>query len=82
MHLRGGAMVKKHKVLVDGENLEEEDLAIEVAGSMGSLATTNLFSVDNMKTRLKQKDQMIAQLEGQIKNTEKNIIEEINKGLE
>jgi hypothetical protein len=55
-------MVNKHRVLVDGQNLEEEDFATEVAGSMGSLETTNLFSVDSLETRLKKKNQMIAQL--------------------
>jgi len=55
-------MVKKHRVLVDGHNLEEEDFSTEVVGSMGALATTNLFTVDNLKTRLRQRNQMIAQL--------------------
>jgi hypothetical protein len=82
MHLKEGTMVKKHRVLIDGQNLEEEDFSTEVAGSMGALATTNLFSVDNMKTRLKQKNQMIAQLQSQIRNSESSIREEINKGLE
>jgi len=53
MHLREGTMVKKHRVLIDGQNLEEEDFTTEVAGSMGALAMTNLFSVDSLKTRLK-----------------------------
>jgi hypothetical protein len=46
-------MVKKNRVLIYGQNLEEEYFSTEVAGSMGDLATTNLFIVDNMKTRLK-----------------------------
>ena len=33
-------MVKKHKVFLDGHNLEEEDFATEIAGSMGAMATT------------------------------------------
>jgi peptidoglycan hydrolase CwlO-like protein len=82
MHLKEGTMVKKHRVLVDGQNLEEEDFATEVAGSLGAFAMTNLFSVDNLKARLKQKNQMIAQLQSQIRNTENNIRDEINKGLE
>jgi hypothetical protein len=82
MHLKGDTMVKKQRVLIDGHNLAEEDFAIEVAGSMGDLETTNIFRVDNLTTRLKQKNQMIAQLQSQIKNIEKNIREEINKGLE
>ena len=82
MHLKGETMVNKHRVLIDGQNLEEEDFTIEVVGSMGALATNNLFTVDNLKTRMKQRNQMISQLQSQIKNTEKNIREEINKGLE
>jgi hypothetical protein len=53
MHQREGTMVKRHRVLIDGHNLEEEYFATEVASSMGALATTNLFIVDNMRTRLK-----------------------------
>jgi len=53
MHQREGAMVKKHRVLVDGHNSEEEEFTIEVAGSMGSLATSNMFTMDSMKTRLR-----------------------------
>jgi hypothetical protein len=82
MHLKEGTMVKKHRVLVDGHNLEEEYFTIEVAGSMGALETTNLFSVDNLKTKLKQKNQMIAQLQIQIRNSKSIIREEINKGME
>ena len=51
--MREGGMVKKHRVLVDGKNLEEGDFTTEVAGSMGVLETTNLFTVDNMRKRLK-----------------------------
>ena len=49
---------------------------------MGALATTNLFSVENLKTRLKKKNKMIAELQSQIRNLESTIREEINKGLE
>jgi hypothetical protein len=62
MHMREGAMVKKHRVLLDGKNLEEEDFATEVAGSLGAFAMTNLFSVDNLKERLRQRNQLIKQL--------------------
>jgi hypothetical protein len=82
MYMREGRMVKKHRVLVDGKKLEEGDFATEVAGSMGALTKTNLFTVDNMRTRLKHSNHMIAQLQNQLKDTEKNIKEEINKGLE
>jgi hypothetical protein len=71
MHQREGVMVKKHRVLIDGQNLEEEYFATEVAGSMGALATTNLFTIDSMRTRLKQSNNMIVQLQNQLANTRK-----------
>lgn len=80
--MREGGMVKKLRVLVYGKNLEEEDFTIEVASSMGALATTNLFTVDNMRTKLKQSNHGIVQLKNQLKDTKKNIKEEINRGLE
>ena len=81
MHPKEGTMVKKHRVLIDGQILEDEDFATEVAGSLGAFAMANLFSIDNLKARLKQRNQMIAQLQIQIRNTEKNIRDEINNGL-
>jgi hypothetical protein len=39
MYKKEGNMVKKHKVLIDGQNLEEEDFTTEIAGSMGAMAT-------------------------------------------
>ena len=75
-------MVKKHKVLLDGHNLEEEDFAIEITGSMGAMATTNLFTVENMRSRIKKSNHTIAQLQDQLNNVEKNIREEVNKILE
>jgi hypothetical protein len=52
MYMREGGMVNKHRVLVDGKNLEEGCFTTEVAGSMGVLATANLFTVSNMRARL------------------------------
>jgi hypothetical protein len=49
---------------------------------MGSLASKNLYSVGNLRIMLQQKDHRIAQLQGQLKETERNISWEIKKGLE
>ena len=49
---------------------------------MGAMATTNLFTVENMRTRIKKSNHTIAQLQDQLKNAEKNIREEVNKNLE
>jgi len=61
-------MVKKHRVLLDGQNLEDEDFATEVAGSLGYFVMTNLFSIDNLKERMRQINHMISQLRDQIRN--------------
>jgi hypothetical protein len=82
MHPRGDMMIKKHKIIVDGQKLEEGEFATEIAGTMGALASANLYFVGNLRTMLQQKDQMIAQLQSQLKETERSISQEINKGLE
>jgi hypothetical protein len=47
--MREGVMVKKHRALVDGHNLEEAYFATEVVGSMGAMTTTNLFTMENVR---------------------------------
>jgi hypothetical protein len=47
--LKEGTIVKKHRVLLDGKNLEDEDFSTEVEGSLGDFSMANLFSVYNMK---------------------------------
>jgi hypothetical protein len=59
-HQRDGATVKKHIMLLDGQALEEEDFSIDVAGSLGAFATTNQFSMGNLKEKLKQKDMLVS----------------------
>jgi hypothetical protein len=60
MHMIKGGMVKKHRVLIDGHKLEEEDFTIEVAGSMGAMTTTNIFTMESMRTRINKSNHMIA----------------------
>jgi hypothetical protein len=82
MHQNEGATIKKHRVLLHGKNLEDEDFATEVADSLGAFSTTNLFSIDNLKERLKQRNKMISQLQNQLRNAKSNVREEVNKGME
>ena len=82
MCMREEGVVKNHRALVDGQNVEEEDFTTEVVGSMGAMATTNLFTLENMRTRIKKSNNMIAQLQDQLKNAKKNIREEVSKNLE
>ena len=81
-HQKEGTIVKRHRVLLYGKTLEEEDFATEVAGSLGAFATANQFSVSNLKEKLKQKDMLIGQLQNQMKTVEKNVRSEINKDFE
>ena len=53
MHQKEGAMVKKHRVLLDGQSLEDEYFSIEVSDSLGDFSIANLFLVDNLKEILK-----------------------------
>jgi hypothetical protein len=53
--------------------LEEEDFATEIAGFMGAMETTIFFTMGNMRTRINKSNNMIAQLQDQLKNVEKNI---------
>jgi hypothetical protein len=82
MYMKEGSMVKNHKVLLDGQNLEKEDFTTEITGSMGAMATKHFFIMGNMRTRIKKSNNMIAQLQDQLKNVEKNIREEVSKSLE
>jgi len=82
MHLRGDMMIKKLKIIIDGQNLKEGEFAIEIEGTMGALALENLYSIGNLTAMLQQKDQMMVQLQNQLKETERSISRKIDKGLE
>jgi hypothetical protein len=82
MHPRGDMMIKKHKIIIDGQKLKEGEFATEIIGTMGALASTNLYSVGNLTTMLQQKDQTMAQLQSQLKETERSISREIDQDLE
>jgi 5-methylthioribose kinase len=62
--------------------LEEEDFTTEIAGSMGAMETKNFFTMGNMRTRINKSDNMITQLQDQLKNVEEKIREEVSKILE
>jgi hypothetical protein len=65
-------MIKKHKIIIDGQKLKEGEFTTEIAGTMGSLASPNLYYVGSLKTMLEKKDQMIAHLQCQLKDTKRN----------
>jgi hypothetical protein len=49
MNQKEGSTIKRHRVLIDGESLEEVDFSEEVAVSLGYFATANQFLVENLK---------------------------------
>jgi hypothetical protein len=62
MHPRGDMMIKKHKIIIDGQKIKEGEFTTETTGTIGALASTNLYSVGSLTTMLEQKEHMIAQL--------------------
>ena len=42
MHPRGDMMIKKHKIIVDGQKLKEGEFATEIEGTMGASTSANL----------------------------------------
>jgi hypothetical protein len=60
MHPRGDMMIKKHKIIVDGQKLEEGEFATKIPSTMGALASTNLYSMSKLRTMLQQKYPMIS----------------------
>jgi hypothetical protein len=82
IHARGEGMIKKHRVIIDGKKLKDGEFATELAGTMGDIASTNMYSVGNLTTMLEQKDQTIIQLQDKLKENERNISWGIQKDLE
>ena len=82
IHPRGEGMIKKHRVIIDGKKLMDREFAIEIAGTMGAIASTNMYSIGNLTTMLEHKDQTIIQLQYKLKENERNISWGIQKGLE
>jgi hypothetical protein len=82
IHPRGEGTIKKHRVIIDGKKLKDGEFATELAGKMGAIASTNMYSVGNLTTLLEQKDQTIIQLQDKLKENERNISWGIRKDLE
>jgi hypothetical protein len=73
IHLVGERTIKRHKVIIDGKKLKDGEFAKELVGTMGAIASTNIYSVRNLTTMLEQKDQEIIQLQDRLKENERNI---------
>jgi hypothetical protein len=82
LHSVGERTLKKHKIIIDGKKLHDSAFATELAGSMGAIASANMYSVENLINTIEQKNQEITQLRGSFKENEKLIAWGIKKGLE
>jgi hypothetical protein len=82
LHPVGEKAVKKHKIIIDGKKLQDSAFATELAGSMGAIASANMYSVETLINTIEQKNQEITQLQGNLKENEKIIGWGIKKGLE
>jgi hypothetical protein len=82
IHPVGERTIKRHKIIIDGKKLNEGEFATELAGTMGAIASANMYSVGNLTTMLEQKDQEIMQLQDRLKENERIIGWGIQKGLE
>jgi hypothetical protein len=64
---RGEGMIKKHRVIIDGKKIKDGEFATELAGTMGAIASANIYYVGSLTTILEQKDQTITQLQDKLK---------------
>lgn len=69
-HQKDGAIVKRQRMVYDGQGRDDSDFAKEMVGSLGAFATTNQWSVENLVEQLKQRNQLVEQLQKQILTTE------------
>jgi vacuolar-type H+-ATPase subunit I/STV1 len=71
------SVVKKYKILFDGQGLNDIELAENLVGSIEAFASANSWSVGNIVQQVKQKDQLIKQLQDQLVQTQASIEEQV-----
>jgi hypothetical protein len=59
IHPRGEGTIKKHRVIIDGKKLKDGEFSTELVGTMGAIASANMYYVGNLTTLLEQRDQTI-----------------------
>jgi hypothetical protein len=52
LHPLGERTVKKHKIIIDGKKLKETEFATKLAGTLGSVASSNMYSIGNLITMM------------------------------
>jgi hypothetical protein len=69
---------KKNKMIYDGQGQSDPEFTKEVADSLGAFATANLWSVDNLRKQLDQKNILIEKLHNDMQQMEVTSRERIN----
>ena len=67
---KGGVITKMHRMIFYGQGQSDPKFEKQVVDSLGSFATTNLWSMDNLREKIDQKDILITQLQNNLKQTE------------
>jgi hypothetical protein len=73
-----GVITKKQKMVYDGQGQSDPKFAKEVTYSLGAFATTNQWSVDNIKKQLEQKSLLVEKLHNDMQQMEMTAINKIN----
>ena len=68
----GGSTAKKYKIMIDGQDKKSDQLATEIAGTLGAYASANQFSVGLLNNQLKRKNRLIKTLEARLATAEEN----------
>jgi hypothetical protein len=68
----GESTAKKYKIMTDGKNKKSDQLATEIAGTLGAYASANQFSVGLLNNQLKRKNRLIRTLEARLATAAEN----------
>jgi hypothetical protein len=55
IHKKGGVITKRKNMIFDGQGQSDPEFGKHVADSLGAFATSNLWSVDNLRENIDQK---------------------------
>jgi hypothetical protein len=72
-HQKDGAIVKRKRMVYGGHNRDDTEFAKEVASSLGTFATTNQWSMENLAEQLQQKSMLVEKLQNKIHTFDQNI---------
>jgi hypothetical protein len=78
----GESTIKKYKIMTDGKSKKSDQLATEIAGTLGAYASANQFSVGQMYHQLKRKNRLIRTLEARLATATENAKGQANIEME